>query len=149
MFLLAALTLASLLAPVGAFFAAHPVEGLLLAYLALNLLNGLLPASAARGPLGRVLHAVMDRLAVLTRSDAVGTLKWPVIGRSLLGIAVEAVVQHPEDVARLADVPAVDLRELAASDVRITRLEVPAPVAPAPHGSRAGEPPRDPSDAPA
>lgn len=135
-----------------AWFAAHPFEGLLLAYLALNLVNGALPASAARGPLGRALHALLDRVSMLTRSDAVGTLKWPVIGRSLLGIAVEAVMR-PGDAERLAHTAVVDPEDLDLTQARITRIEVPAPiapapalrVAPAPHGSRAGEPPRDPS----
>jgi len=70
--------------PLIAWLIAHPYEALIAAGALLSILNGALPASVQSGPVGRVLHAVLDRLAVLTRSDAAGTLKWPGVASALL-----------------------------------------------------------------
>lgn len=64
--------------------AAHPLEALALLGAALSVLNGALPASVQRGPVGRALHLALDRVAVLSRSDAAGTLKWPGIASVML-----------------------------------------------------------------
>lgn len=62
----------------------HPYEFLMGMGTALSVLNGLLPAKVAAGPVGKVIHTVLDRLSVLTRTDSPGTLKWPVVGASVL-----------------------------------------------------------------
>ena len=67
-----------------AWVAAHPFETLVGLAALLSIINGALPASVQSGPVGRVLHAVLDRLAVLTRSDARGTLKWPGVASALI-----------------------------------------------------------------
>lgn len=67
-----------------AWVAAHPFETLAGLAAVLSIVNGALPASVQRGPIGRVLHDVLDRLAMLTRSDARGTLKWPGVASALI-----------------------------------------------------------------
>ena len=67
-----------------AWVAAHPFEALAGLAAVLSIVNGALPASVQRGPVGRVLHEVLDRLAMLTRSDARGTLKWPGVASALI-----------------------------------------------------------------
>jgi hypothetical protein len=73
---------------------AHPYEFLLLVGAVLSFINASLPATVASSPFGKLLHAVLDRLSVLTRTDAPGTLKWPVVGSSILQ-AVKPVVPPP------------------------------------------------------
>lgn len=63
---------------------ANPYETLLLIGAAVSFINGLLPAKVAAGRVGKVFNEVIDRLSALTRRDAPGTLKWPVVGTSLL-----------------------------------------------------------------
>lgn len=63
---------------------ANPYLSLLFIGAILSFINGLLPAKVAKGPFGTALHELLDRLSVLTRTDAPGTLKWPVIGTSIL-----------------------------------------------------------------
>ena len=63
---------------------ANPYLSLLFIGAILSFLNGLLPTKAAKSPFGKALNELLDRLSVLTRTDAPGTLKWPVIGTSLL-----------------------------------------------------------------
>lgn len=72
------------LTPIWAWIVAHPYEALLAIGAILSFINGALPASVASGPFGKALHGILDRLSVLTRTDAPGTLKWPVIGTSIL-----------------------------------------------------------------
>ena len=74
-----------------AWIAAHPGSSLVGAYALLNILNGLLPAHVAAGPIGRGLHALLDRIALLTRSSAPGTLKWPLVGASILRGVVDSL----------------------------------------------------------
>lgn len=67
---------------------AHPLESVVLLGIILNLVNGMLPARVRSGRLGRVLHVALDRVTILTRHDAPGTLKWPLVAGSLLrGVA--------------------------------------------------------------
>lgn len=57
---------------------AHPAEAIAAGYALLNAVNGALPKR--RGWAGGALdkaHVVLDRLCVLTRSDAPGTIKVP------------------------------------------------------------------------
>lgn len=70
--------------PVWHWVISHPYECLLLIGAFLSFINGLLPAKVAAGPVGKVLHEILDRLSVLTRTDSPGTLKWPVVGTSLI-----------------------------------------------------------------
>lgn len=63
---------------------ANPYLSLLFIGAILSFVNGLLPAKVASGPFGKSLHELLDRLSVLARSDAPGTLKWPVVATSLL-----------------------------------------------------------------
>ncbi len=63
---------------------ANPYLSLLFIGAILSFVNGLLPAKVARSPFGKALNELLDRLSVLTRTDAPGTLKWPVIGTSIL-----------------------------------------------------------------
>ena len=70
--------------PLLAWLIAHPYEALIAAGALLSILNGALPSRVQRGPVGRVLHEVLDRLAMLSRADARGTLKWPGVASSLL-----------------------------------------------------------------
>lgn len=72
-----------ILTPIGHWIVAHPYECLLLLGAVLSFINGLLPAQVKAGTVGKILHAVLDRLSVLTRVDSPGTLKWPVIGTSI------------------------------------------------------------------
>lgn len=67
-----------------AWIVAHPYESLVALGAILSLVNGALPASVQRGPVGRVLHTLLDRLAVLARRDAPGTLKWPGVASAVL-----------------------------------------------------------------
>jgi hypothetical protein len=53
-----------------------------------------------------VIHAALDRLAVLTRSDAAGTLKWPGVASALIPFQVPVIVEVPPSVGPLA--PPVD-----------------------------------------
>ena len=63
---------------------ANPYLSLLFIGAALSFVNGLLPTKMAKSPFGKALNELLDRLSVLTRTDAPGTLKWPVIGTSIL-----------------------------------------------------------------
>lgn len=63
---------------------ANPYLSLLFIGAILSFFNGLLPTKAAKSPFGKALNELLDRLSVLTRTDAPGTLKWPFIGTSLL-----------------------------------------------------------------
>lgn len=88
--------------------AAHPIEALTLAYVMLSGVNGMLPRRVRSGPVGRVLHTALDRISALTRSDAAGTLKWPIVATSLLrpslAISVETV-SGPDESERPTLVP--------------------------------------------
>lgn len=87
-----------------AWFAAHPAEALLLAYVALSGVNGLLPARVRTGPVGAALHVALDRISALTRSDSAGTLKWPlivstvIVGRPLARDVVDVSGAQLDDV---------------------------------------------------
>jgi hypothetical protein len=72
------------LTPLWHWVLANPYESLLIIGAILSFINGLLPAKVAAGPVGKAILGVLDRLSVLTRTDAPGTLKWPVIGTSIL-----------------------------------------------------------------
>jgi len=72
------------LASLGHWIVVNPYLSLLFIGAILSFINGLLPAKVAAGPFGKALHEILDRLSVLVRTDAPGTLKWPVIGTSLL-----------------------------------------------------------------
>ena len=72
------------LTPLWNWIVANPYLSLLLFGAILSFVNGLLPAKVAAGPLGKALNELLDRLSVLTRTDAPGTLKWPVVGTSIL-----------------------------------------------------------------
>ncbi len=61
---------------------AHPVQALGYAYALLSVINGALPARY-RG----VGSVILDRLSALTRRDAHGTLKWPLVA----SVALRAV----------------------------------------------------------
>lgn len=74
--------------------ATHP--GVLIApgvLVALSLVNAALPWAALRhgARWRRVLGAVIDALAVLARSDSPQTLTWPVVGRSLAPVVLDAL----------------------------------------------------------
>ena len=73
-----------LLMPLKALVVAHPIECATLMLLLLSALNGVL-----KGPPDSLLGVLIDRLSFLVRSDAKGTLSWPVIGRSLFDAAVD------------------------------------------------------------
>lgn len=107
--------------------AAHPVETAAAAYIALCVANGMLPRTVIAGPVGAVLHVALDRLAVLVRRDARGTLKLPFVASVVVFVAgslVDALEPRPVPGARTPTEP-----------------EIPAAIAPAaaPAGSRAGE----------
>lgn len=89
-----------------AWMSAHPLETLALIGAILSVVNGALPASVQRSPVGRVIHATLDRLAVLSRSDAAGTLKWPGVASALLSVPAPAAPVAPPSVGPLA--PAAD-----------------------------------------
>lgn len=74
----------STLASLARWLVMHPAEAVLYALLLGSIINGLLPARVQSGRVGKALHVGLDRLAALTRRDAPGTLKWPVIASSLL-----------------------------------------------------------------
>lgn len=61
-----------------AWVSAHPMLTLALLYLAFSILNGLL-----KGEPKAIVAIVLDRLVFLSRSDAVGTLTLPIIGKSV------------------------------------------------------------------
>lgn len=103
--------------------AAHPVETAAAAYIALCALNGVLPRTVITGPVGAVMHVALDRLAVLVRRDARGTLKLPFVA-SVVVLVADTLVDAFEPPVPGSRVP-VD-------------PEVPVPIAPAPSGSRAG-----------
>lgn len=142
---------------------AHPVEVTAGAYIALNLINGALPARVITSPFGAVLHQGIDRLSILVRRDAAGTLKLPFVGSALVFVAstladvvlpppvptrvvrIDADLAELERVARahsqgLDHVVDDATRELTEGLVR-GAAEVPAAIAPvdSPAGSRAGE----------
>lgn len=104
--------------------AAHPVETAATAYIALCVLNGVLPRTVITGPVGAVMHVALDRLAVLVRRDARGTLKLPFVA-SVVVLVADTLVDALEPPVPGSRVP--------------TDPEIPVPIAPAPSGSRAGE----------
>ena len=69
----------------------HPAQTLGLVWAALSVVNGLLPASVKSGPVGTVIHAILDRISFLTRSDAAGTLKLPTVASAALRAAADSV----------------------------------------------------------
>lgn len=87
---------------------AHPYEALLLIGAILSFINGTLPSSVASGPFGKVIHEILDRLSVLSRTDAPGTLKWPLIATSLLKSPSVATPGAPAQ-------PATPVQPVAAS----------------------------------
>lgn len=70
---------------------AHPLEALMALGVLLNLVNGLLPSRVRSGPVGRAVHVLLDRVSVLTRADAPGTLKWPLVVGSILRAGADAI----------------------------------------------------------
>ena len=76
---------------IAAWIAAHPLEALMALGVVLNLVNGLLPSRVRSGPIGRAVHVLLDRVSVLTRSDAPGTLKWPIVVGSILRAGADAI----------------------------------------------------------
>lgn len=74
---------------------ANPYLSLLFIGAILSFINGLLPAKVAAGPIGKVLHKALDRLSVLTRTDAPGTLKWPLVGSVLVQTLEQSRVNPP------------------------------------------------------
>jgi hypothetical protein len=76
---------------IAAWLAAHPLEALMGLGVVLNLVNGLLPSRVRSGPVGRAVHVLLDRVSVLTRADAPGTLKWPLIAASVLRAGADAI----------------------------------------------------------
>ena len=82
---------------------ANPAEAVGLAVMLLSVVNAALPASVAAGPVGRVLHMLLDRLSLLTRSTAPGTLKWPMVRSAIVRSADPRESQSgAADVAALA-----------------------------------------------
>jgi hypothetical protein len=100
---------------------AHPVEAFLALGAVLNLINGLLPATIRTGPVGTFLHVLLDRVVVLTRRNAPGTLKWPIVAGSILRAVADslnppeatvlerATVAPPEPIAPRAFDPAAHI----------------------------------------
>jgi hypothetical protein len=83
--------------------AAHPYECTALVFALLSVLNG-----ALSGPPKTFLGAVLDRVAGLVRSDARGTLSWPIVRRSVFDIVVRAAADATGPTMPLrnvADVP--------------------------------------------
>lgn len=146
--------------------AAHPVETAATAYIALCALNGALPRTVITGPVGAVMHVALDRLAVLVRRDARGTLKLPFAASVVVMVAdslvdaleprAPSVVRTEADLSELEGIarahaqnlgPDVDdaSRELTEGLLRGHQVHldaaIPTPIAPvaAPAGSRAGE----------
>ena len=78
-----------------AWIVAHPYQDLLGIGAVLSFINGLLPATVVAGPVGKVIHTILDRLSILTRSDAAGTLKWPLIEASILQFVESSLVPAP------------------------------------------------------
>lgn len=76
---------------IAAWLAAHPLEALMALGVVLNLVNGLLPSRVRSGPVGRAVHVLLDRVSVLTRADAPGTLKWPLVVGSILRAGADAI----------------------------------------------------------
>lgn len=74
-----------------AIIVAHPAEAFVALGVVLNLLNGLLPATIRTGPVGTALHVLLDRVTVLTRRNAPGTLKWPIIAGSILRAVADSL----------------------------------------------------------
>lgn len=105
-----------------AFAVAHPGEFIVGVGIVASTLNALLPAKVTSGPFGTVLHVVLDRVAFLTRRDAPGTLKWPLIGASILR-AVADVFDPPAPPSLPAGVYRASTQPFGT-------------VAPAPHDSR-------------
>lgn len=111
---------------------AHPWEAFVALGAVLNVLNGLLPATIRTGPVGTALHVALDRLTILTRRNAPGTLKWPIIAGSILR-AVADSLNPPTPLAIVAE-------KQGALDVSASRPSV-APPAPTPaDGVGADEP---------
>ena len=74
---------------------ANPYLSLLFIGAILSFLNGLLPTKAAKSPFGKALNELLDRLSVLTRTDAPGTLKWPLVGSVLVQTLKQSRVNPP------------------------------------------------------
>jgi len=87
---------------------ANPAQAIGLAMVLLSVINAALPAQVAAGPVGRALHVILDRLALLTRSTAPGTLKWPLVASVVVtGADPRAGQSGSADVATLAFLGAV------------------------------------------
>jgi hypothetical protein len=120
-----ALILAALdLRVISAWASAHPYEAFIALGVMLNVLNGLLPATIRTGPLGTFLHVALDRLTILTRRNAPGTLKWPIIAGSILRAVADSLNPPTPTIALPAE-------KQGALDVLSTRPSV-APPAPTP-----------------
>lgn len=70
----------------------HPdlIAGLL-SFVALGLVNGLLPTKVSGTAVTRVVSVLVDRLSPLTRKDARATLKWPIFSASVLRDVADAI----------------------------------------------------------
>lgn len=70
----------TLLLNLWAWIVAHPAETMGGLYVALNIINKMIPVESRKTS---KLAAVLDRLCVLTQRGAVGATSWPVVGRSI------------------------------------------------------------------
>lgn len=70
----------TLLLNLWAWIVAHPAETMGGLYVALNVINKMIPVESRKTS---KLAAVLDRLCVLTQRGAVGATSWPVVGRSI------------------------------------------------------------------
>lgn len=93
----------SLIAFALAWLAAHPVEVVVYACLALMALVAQLPARYARLPVLGLVVRFIDRVSVLVHRDAPGTLKWPGVPSILLAAALD--VAGGRDAVAPAPVP--------------------------------------------
>ncbi len=84
----------TLLLNLWAWIVAHPAETMGGLYVALNIVNKMIPVEARKTSR---LAAVLDRLCVLTQRGAVGATSWPVVGRSIAReiVAPERETQAP------------------------------------------------------
>ncbi|MDO9016528.1 MAG: hypothetical protein Q8S73_26675 [Deltaproteobacteria bacterium] len=82
---------------------AHPFEAFIALGAVLNLINGMLPATIRTGPVGTFLHVLLDRVVILTRRNAPGTLKWPIVAGSILRAVADSLnpPEAPADAVRL------------------------------------------------